>query len=303
MKKVTTVKKIKETGSDLVFDIIVHVLAVLITIIVAFPLLYVLGASFCQPTEIVKGHFIPIPGRFSLDAYRMILKDEMLLRGYANTIYLTVVGTALNLVMTILCAYPLSRKKMFGHNVLTMFVTFTMFFGAGMIPNYLLVKELKLLDTYWSLILPSAISVYNMLIMRNFFQNSIPDELFDAARIDGCGNIKTLTRIVLPLSKGIMAVMIVFYAVGHWNAYFSAMVYLNTEEKYPLQLVLRNILLESETYAETGSAAGYSTANASLLYVSVQYATIVASSLPIILVYSFAQKHFVKGVMIGAVKG
>lgn len=167
----------------------------------------------------------------------------------------------------------------------------------------MLINELGLMDSIWSLVLPGAVSVYNMLVMRNFFQTSIPDEVVEAAMIDGCGNIQTLVRVVLPLSKAIIAVMFIFYMVGHWNAYFNAMMYMQSADKYPLQLVLRNILLESKTYFAQGEAMGFATADAALAYVTIQYACIVVSSMPVLMIYPFMQKYFVKGVMIGAVKG
>lgn len=294
---------IKESGSDKAFNIIVYVISFLIILTVAYPLILVISASFSSPAEIIRGNVVFIPKMLTASSYKAILQDKEILRGFANTVFITVVGTAINLVMTTMCAYPLSLKNLAGRNVLTVFITFTMFFSAGMIPNYLLMKDLDLLDSYWVLMLPGAVSVYNMLVMRNYFQTSIPDELKEAATIDGCTNLQTLIRIVLPLSKAIMAVMLIFYVAGHWNAYFDAMMYISDKNKYPLQLVLRRILLESQSYAEEGSSAGYSAVDASLKFVGVQYATIVVSSIPVMVLYPMMQKYFVKGVMIGAVKG
>lgn len=293
----------REKGGDRVFSITMVVLAILIICIVSYPLLYVIIASFSNPLSISRGDVIFIPKGITLNAYESIITNVELLTGYKNTIIITVGGTLINLIMTTCCAYPLSRRNFAGKNVFTIFITFTMFFNAGMIPNYLLMKQLDLLNSTWSLMLPGAISVYNMLIMRNFFQSSIPEEVMESATIDGCNNIQTLLRIVLPLSKGIMAVMVIFYAVGHWNSYFDAMLYISDKTKYPLQLVLRNILLESQNYFLEGTGAGYSTAESALSYVSIQYAIIVVSSLPVLILYPLMQKHFVKGVMIGAVKG
>jgi putative aldouronate transport system permease protein len=295
--------KIKERGTDRAFNIFIYVFAALIILIVVYPLIFVLSASFSSPSEIIRGNVILMPKGLNLDSYKAIISNSRILRGYGNTIFIAVVGTAINIVMTTMCAFPLSNKKLAGRNILTIFITFTMFFNAGMIPNYLLMKDLKLLNSYMVLMLPGAISVYNMLVMRNYFQSSIPGELIEAARMDGCGNLKTLFRIVLPLSKAIMAVMLIFYVAGHWNAYFSAMMYITDKDKYPLQLVLREILIQASSYTEEGLGQGFSVVDASLKEVGIQYATIVVSSIPVMLLYPLMQKYFVKGVMIGAVKG
>lgn len=297
------VSAIRATGADKAFDVTIHILAVTIILLVCYPLLYVVAASFSSPLEVSRGNVIFFPREITLDAYENIMKNRELLTGYANTVKITVLGTAINIFMTTCCAWPLSRRDLAGCGTITKFVTFTMFFSAGMIPDYMLINELGLMDSIWSLVLPGAVSVYNMLVMRNFFQTSIPDEVVEAAMIDGCGNIQTLVRVVLPLSKAIIAVMFIFYMVGHWNAYFNAMMYMQSADKYPLQLVLRNILLESKTYFAQGEGMGFATADAALAYVTIQYACIVVSSMPVLIIYPFMQKYFVKGVMIGAVKG
>jgi len=293
---------IKESTSDLVFDIVIRVIAVIIVLLVFYPLIYVVSASLSNPLAITRGQVWLLPKELTLSAYKRVINNQDILIGYKNTIIITVVGTAINIFMTIICAYPLSKKDLVGRNVITIFITFTMFFNAGMIPNYLLIRDLKLLDNIWALILPGMISVYNMLIMRNYFQTSIPGELIEAAKIDGCTNIRTLAQVVLPLSKGILAVMVIFYAVGHWNAYFNAMMYLTSKEKFPLQVVLRQILQQSQLLKED-STLGSNMAESTLAFVSVQYAIIVFASIPILILYPFLQKYFVKGVMIGAIKG
>lgn len=289
--------------SERVFDLIVILIAMMVIVITLYPLVYVVSASFSSPLSITRGEVLLFPKDVTISAYKKVVQNNELIMGYANTIGITVIGTLINLIMTICCAYPLSKKDFEGHKFFTIMITFTMFFSAGMIPDYLLIKDLGLLDSRWALIFPGAISVYNMLIMRNFFQTSIPDELFDAAYIDGCNNLQTLYKIVLPLSKSIIAVMTVFYAVGHWNAYFNAMMYISSKEKFPLQIVLRNILLQSQSYYEEGLGAGFATADAALSYVSIQYAIIVVSSIPILCLYPFMQKYFVQGVMLGSIKG
>ena len=302
-KKAAVPSKIKERGTDRAFNIFIYVFSALIILIVVYPLIFVLSASFSSPSEIIRGNVIFWPKGLNLDSYKAIISNSRILRGYGNTVFISVVGTAINIAMTTMCAFPLSNKKLAGRNVLTIFITFTMFFNAGMIPNYLLMKDLKLLNSYMVLMLPGAISVYNMLVMRNYFQSSIPGELIEAARMDGCGNLRTLFKIVLPLSKAIMAVMLIFYVAGHWNAYFSAMMYITDKDKYPLQLVLREILIQASSYTEEGLGQGFSVVDASLKEVVIQYATIVVSSIPVMLLYPLMQKYFVKGVMIGAVKG
>ena len=302
-KKAAVPSKIKERGTDRAFNIFIYVFSALIILIVVYPLIFVLSASFSSPSEIIRGNVIFWPKGLNLDSYKAIISNSRILRGYGNTVFISVVGTAINIAMTTMCAFPLSNKKLAGRNVLTIFITFTMFFNAGMIPNYLLMKDLTLLNSYMVLMLPGAISVYNMLVMRNYFQSSIPGELIEAARMDGCGNLRTLFKIVLPLSKAIMAVMLIFYVAGHWNAYFSAMMYITDKDKYPLQLVLREILIQASSYTEEGLGQGFSVVDASLKEVGIQYATIVVSSIPVMLLYPLMQKYFVKGVMIGAVKG
>lgn len=294
--------RIKESGFDLAFDYVIKILAVLIIAVVMYPLIYVISASFSNPLSIMRGDVWLLPKKFTLDAYKNVANSASILTGYVNTVIITVTATVINLLMTTICAYPLSRRDLWGKNGITIFITVTMFFSAGMIPNYLLIRDLNLLDNRWSLILPGMISVYNMLIMRNYFQNSIPDEIVEAAIIDGCGNIQTLIRVVLPLSKSIMAVLIIFYAVSHWNSYFDAMIYLSSKDKYPLQLVLRQFLLESSQIRDDAGLT-QTIAESALAYVSLQYAIIVVSSLPLLIVYPFMQKYFTKGIMVGAVKG
>lgn len=292
---------IRESRGDRFFDGVIHVLAVIVIVLVIYPLWYVVIASFSSPAEVVRGNAIFWIKGFTLDAYNTVLKDRSILSGYVNTIKISVLGVGVNLFMTTCCAYPLSRRNLLGNALITKFITFTMFFSAGMIPNYLLIKDLGLLNSTWSLILPGSISVYNMLVMRNYFLTSIPNEIIEASSIDGCHNTGAFLRIVLPLSKPILAVMFIFYIVGHWNAYFDAMLYIRDKDKYPLQLVLRELLIESKTYRAEG--AGFGTADSALAYVTIQFACIIVSTVPVLVMYPFMQKYFVKGIMIGAVKG
>ena len=226
----------------------------------------------------------------------------MLLTGYRNSLIYTLLGTCINIVMTVMAAYPLSVRDFVGRKVFASLFVFVMIFTAPLIPTYLNVKNLKLLDTMWALILPGAISVYNMIIARTYFQNSIPGEMLESARLDGCDDIKVLTRMVLPLSKSIMAVLVLYYAVAHWNSYFDAFIYLSSDTKFTLQVVLRNIMSSAKALEEMSNVTMEQSMRAANVEV-LKYAVIVFGSIPLIVLYPFVQKHFVKGVMIGSVKG
>lgn len=293
--------KIRHSASDKAFIVVIYVLGALFLAACAYPLLYILSSSVSNPNLVASGDVWLFPKQLQWDAYKAVFKDQRIWTGYKNTILYAVVGTAINIVMTTIAAYPLSRPDLKGRNVLTFFFTFTMFFGGGMIPTYLLVRDLNLLNSIWAIVLPGAISVYNMLIMRNFFQSSVPGELVEAAYVDGCTNVGTLVRVVLPLSKPILAVLVIFYFVGHWNSYFSALLYLSDQDKYPLQMFIREILIKSQSLG--GGEGGMDVSQQTLLYVSLQYAVIVVASLPVLLIYPFMQKFLVKGVMLGSIKG
>jgi putative aldouronate transport system permease protein len=266
-----------------------------------YPLIYVLSASFSNPERTVLGEVWLLPKEFNVESYLTVFQNEDVLIGYRNTIMYTVFGTAINILFTILIAYPLSRRDFYGKEVITGFIIFTMFFSGGMIPTYLLIKELGMLDTIWAVVLPGAVSVYNVIIMRTFFQ-SIPNELREAASMDGCNNITLLVRIILPLSMPIIAVMALFYGVGHWNSYFDALIYLSDKEKFPLQLFLRQMLIQEDM---SGMATSGTDVHAEHLMQieGLKYAVVVVASLPMLIIYPFLQKFFVKGVMIGSLKG
>ncbi|MBB3111339.1 putative aldouronate transport system permease protein [Paenibacillus phyllosphaerae] len=282
------------------FNAAVYAVAALIIAIVLYPLLFVVSASISDPAKVLSGEVWLLPKGVTLEAYTSILHNDKIWIGYRNTIIYAVVGTAINMVMTILAAYPLSRPDLPGRNVIMIFITLTLFFSGGLIPTYLLVKDLGMVDTMWALIVPGAISTYNLIVMRTYFQSSIPWELQEAARIDGCSNLRLLLNIILPLSKPILAVMVLFYAVGHWNSFFSALIYIRDEARYPLQLVLREILMISQSDAVDGNVG---LEDKILLAESIKYAVIIVSSLPVWIMYPFVQRHFVKGVMIGSIKG
>ena len=286
---------------DWVFDAVIYTIAAVIIAIVLYPLLFVVSASFSDPAKVLGGEVWLLPKGLNVDAYVNILHNDKIWIGYRNTIFYAVVGTAINLVMTIIAAYPLSRPDLPGRGVIMLFITLTMFFSGGLIPTYLLIKNLGMVDTVWALLVPGAIATYNLIVMRTYFQSSIPWELQEAAHIDGCSNMRLLLNIILPLSKPIIAVMVLFYAVGHWNSYFGALIYLRNEALYPLQLVLREILLISQSAAIDGGSVGLE--QKIMLAESIKYAVILVSSLPVLIMYPFVQKHFVKGVLIGSVKG
>ncbi|MFD1849558.1 carbohydrate ABC transporter permease [Oceanobacillus bengalensis] len=291
----------KMSLGDKFFTVFNYFVLVVIACLMVYPLLYVLSASFSNPERIVLGDIWLFPQEFRLDSYITVFQNEDVLIGYRNTIIYTVLGTAINLLFSIMIAYPLSRKDFYGRGVITAFIMFTMFFSGGMIPTFLLIRDLGMLDTIWAIVLPGAVSVYNVIIMRTFFQN-IPEELREAAEIDGCSNITFLIRIVLPLSMPIIAVMTLFYGVGHWNAYFDALIYLNDEDKYPLQLFLRQMLIQ-EDMSGMGSAGSEVLAEHLMQIEGLKYAVVVVASLPMLILYPFLQKYFVKGVMIGSLKG
>lgn len=287
---------------DRIFDSINVLLLVLITIIVLYPLLFVLSASVSDPAIVVKGQLWLWPKGFNLDGYERVFQNNDIVTGYGNTILYTVVGTVINVVLTICAAYPLSRKDFRGRHVITAIITFTLFFSGGLIPTYLLVKKLGMLGTIWALVIPNAVAVWNIIIMRTFFQTSIPYEIQESAAIDGCGNFRIMLSIVLPLSTPIIAVMVLFYAVGHWNAFFNALIYLNDRSQYPLQLILREILLQGQMQAMIDMADD-SLAKKLMEVEGIKYAVVVIANLPVLLLYPFLQKYFVKGMMIGALKG
>jgi putative aldouronate transport system permease protein len=290
----------KRNSDDKIFDTVVNTLAALILLVVLYPLLFIVSASFSDPALVLNGEVVLLPKQITLEAYKNVFQNKQIWNGYGNTILYTAAGTAINLIMTTLAAYPLSRPDLPGRGVVMFFITLTMFFSGGLIPSYLLVKNLGMVDTMWALIVPGAIATYNLIVMRTYFQSSIPWEIQEAAHIDGCSNWKLLTHIILPLSKPILAVMVLFYAVGHWNSYFNALIYIRSKDMYPLQLVLREVLMVSQADAVDSNVGLESKI---LLAESIKYVVIIISSLPVMVMYPFVQRHFVKGVMIGSLKG
>ncbi|ETT58059.1 carbohydrate ABC transporter permease [Paenibacillus lautus] len=285
--------------SEVLFDSANVILLCLLSIITLYPFLYVLFASISTPAEFVQHRGILLwPKGFSLDSYRMVFENPNIIRSYLNTIFYVVVGTTLNILMTALGAYGLSRKNVMWKGAIMMLIVMTMFFDGGLIPKYLLVKNMGLLDTYWALIIPSAMTTWNLIIMRTAFQG-VPDALEESARIDGATDWTILFRIIIPLSLPVIAVMVLFYGVWHWNKWFDALIYLRDRDLFPLQLILREILIQNDTSSMMTSVGG---GDRMPVGETIKYATIMVATLPILFLYPFLQKYFVKGVMIGAIK-
>ena len=303
----TGIKRI--VNSDKFIDIVIMVCLILVLIVELYPMLFVLSASVSDPSAVSAGKLILMPIGFSLDGYARILEYKDIWIGYGNTIFYTLLGTTLNLVVTIPCAYAFSRKELIGRKKLMLLFVITMYISGGLIPNYLNVKSFGLLDTRIWIVLSGAISVYNMIVARTFFETSIPYELTEAAKIDGCSDLRILTKIVLPLSKSIMAVLLLYYGVGHWNEYFNAMVYLEDRNKFPLQLFLKQILIQGRFAQEAMTSDNITPEQFELLSQMAKeadmqkYCVIVVSTVPMLIIYPKLQKFFEKGVMIGSIKG
>lgn len=299
MSKKAQNKKIKV--GNMTFDVVNTTILVIVLLIVLYPLYYVLIASFSNPDLVLTGKIFLLPKGFQTESYERVFSNPEIMQGYLNSILYTLVGTCINLAVTLSGGYALSRRDLRGRKGFVIFFTFTMFFGGGTVPTYMLVRKLHLLNTFWAMVIPNAMSVWNLILCRNFFEGNIPSELLEVAQIDGCRNGYFFYRIVLPLSKALIAVMVLFYAVGHWNSYMQPLLYLSDRTKYPLQLVLKNILISSQPDA---SLAGMN--DRAEMYKQTEmlkYALVVVSSAPMIVLYPFVQKYFVQGVMVGSVKG
>lgn len=294
--------KARTINSDRIFDIVVNILVFILTMIVLYPLYFVIIASFSDPNFVSNGDVILLPKGITMEGFRFILRDNRIWTGYLNTTQYTVFGTLLALFITIPAGYALSRRDLIGRNIIMKLMVFTMYFGGGMIPTYLVVKSLKLVNTPFVLIIMGSFSVYNLILTRTFFTNTLPLELQEAAEVDGCSITKYFFSVVLPLAKAIIAIMALYYSVGHWNSFFNALIYVNDVKLFPLQLVLRDILImgqsiqadltDQETLREMQQIAS-----------TIKYGVIIVASLPVLMMYPFVQKYFVKGVMIGSIKG
>lgn len=293
---------IQEARSDKIFNIIVFVIMVLIVLAIAYPLYFVIIASISSPNAVNGGQVLLWPKDLTVNGYKKILEYKPLWSGYANSLFYTIVGTAINLLFTLPAGYALSRSKLRGRRPIILLFAITMFFGGGMIPTYLVIKKLGMIDTYWAMLLPGACSVYNIIVTKTFMETSVPSELIDASRIDGCDDFQTFGSVVLPLAKPIIAVMTLFYAIGHWNSFFDALLYLNDESKYPLQMVLRELLLQNQVSSGMTSGGMSSIAERAQLAEQMKYGIIIVATLPMMLMFPFVIKHFKKGIMVGSIK-
>lgn len=296
--------RISRAHSDRIFDIVNLFVMLVLLVVFVWPLWFVVIASFSNPNEVWMGNVVLWPKGFTLISYETLLEYKRIWVGYGNTLFYTVVGTLVNLVMTVCGAYPLSRKDFMPRHFFMFLFMLTMYFGGGLIPTYLVVSGLGLVDTRWAMIIPGAVSIYNIIITRTYFMNSIPPSLQEAATLDGANSFQYLMRVVLPLSKPIMAVIGLYYAVGHWNDFYTALIYLYKEELMPLQSFLRDMLMS--TKLTLNNLSGLDTATVELkthLAQTLKYSVIIVSTVPVLCIYPFIQKYFVKGVMVGSVKG
>lgn len=292
---------IKDSGpSRKAFELFNHILLVLLIVVTLYPVYQIFIISISHGIDVMQGSVTIVPINITFATYKTIFEGELFMY-MRNSIFYTVAGTAINLLMSCLCAYPLSRANFSGRRVITALITFTLFFSGGMIPLYLAIKQYGMINTRWALLIPGAINTYNMIIIRTAFQ-SIPESLVESARLDGANDLVVLSRIVIPLTKATLATMLLFYAVSHWNSYFDAMLYINRKDYQPLQILLRNLLVagaaNEDLMVATSTHASFAVTDRTM-----RAATIVVSTLPILIVYPFVQRYFVKGVMIGSIKG
>lgn len=293
--------RVRRQPKDVAFDVVLYLICAILLILILYPLWFIVIASFSDPSAAAGGHVWFVPVGFTLDGYEELLNQPNVWVGYRNTILYTVTGTLFGLAVNIPAAYALSRKDLWGRKALMGLFVFTMFFSGGLIPIFLTVQELGLYNSFWVMVVPFAVSAYNVIVARTFFETSLPPDLWDAAQIDGCGNLRFFFTIALPLSKAVVSVIALWTAVGQWNSYFNALIYIRDENLYPLALIMRNILVTQQIQSAlgTGEAALIALRKANLM----RYAMIIVATVPIMCVYPFVQKYFDQGVMIGAVKG
>ncbi len=290
----------KNTTKDWFFHAFNYAALALLAFVCIYPFIWIAAASISDPQQVLSGNVYLLPKNITFDSYEIVLGYKQLWVSYGNTIYYVVVGTFINVVLTMITAYPLSRTWFRGRNIISAFIVFTMFFSGGMIPTFLVVKSVGIMNTRWAMILPGAISAWNFILARTYLQSNIPDELVEAAEIDGANDLRVFISVVLPLSTPIIAVITLFYAIGHWNDFFSALLYLRDQSLYPLQVVLRQIVTSGSQMQMT---AGRTATERALFAHTIKYAVIMVATIPIMLIYPFVQKYFVKGVMLGALKG
>ncbi len=293
-------QKMRHGLSDRASDIVLVALTAVILLIIAYPLYYVVVASISDPYDVYAGKTFLLPSQFTLEGYKAVLGNDELLRGFVNSVKYTVIGTLYSVVTIYITAYPLSCKELPGRKAFSIFFIITMYFGGGLIPTYLVVRDTGLLNNMWALFLPGGVAMGNVIIVRNFFENNVPKELIEAAQIDGANHMTVFTRVVVPLSRSIMAVMVVFSMVAYWNDWFTALIYLN-DTQAPFPLVLRGILITTSAMSSFTSGAGYAEANR--IAELVKFAAMIIAAAPMLIVYPFVQKYFEQGFMSGAVKG
>lgn len=292
------------SSDDVIFEGIICLVMGILLIIYVYPLVFLLSASFSDPGAVSRGEMWLLPKGFTLAGYRQILKYREIWRGYANSAVIVAVGVPISMALTFTVGYGLSRKELKIRGVLTGLFVFTMFFNGGLIPTYLVVKQLKWINTLWAVIIPNAITMYYVIIVRTYFSTSLPEELHEAATIDGCSDMRFFVRVALPLATPILAVMAMFYTVDRWNMYFRPLIYLTDRSRYPLQLILRELVASSNMTPEM--LEGFAPSEYSMMMqitAIMKYGVIIIASLPVLILYPFVQKYFIKGIMVGAVKG
>lgn len=295
-------KTISSSKEDRIFDLINYVVLGFFLLVVLYPLYFIIIASISNPNDVVSGNVYLFPKSITFEGYGRIFRETRIWMGYANTIYYTVAGTILNVLLTMMIAYPLSRKYFSGRKWIMTMLMITMYFSGGLIPQYLLVKSLGLRDTALAMIILGAVGVFNVIITRTFLESNITEELEQAAAIDGCSPFRFFITMVLPLSKAVIAVLALYYGVGHWNDYFKSMIYLNSTEKFPLQLILRSILIQSQNMSAMTDDISLME-ESRLISEQIKYGVIIVASVPMLLLYPFLQRYFIKGVMVGSIKG
>lgn len=294
--------KNSKIDGDKVFMAIIYTAITILFVVVLYPLIYIVSASFSDPIEVTSGHVWLWPVKPTLLGYKAVFQNSSVWLGYANSIIYMVSGTIVNVLLSIMAAYPLSRKDLHGRNLFMAVFVFTMFFSGGLIPLYLVVKQVGILNTRLAMILPGGVAVWNVILARTYFQSTIPSELLDSSKIDGCDDFKFIIKIILPLSKPIIAVLILYSAIGHWNSYFNAFIFLNKQELYPLQIILRNILIKNQNTSGMMMNIEQRLMRERISQI-LKYSLIVVASVPVLIIYPMVQQYFIKGVMIGSIKG
>jgi putative aldouronate transport system permease protein len=295
-------RNIRLTGNDMVFTIVNYAFLTVCLLLVLYPLVYIVSSSFSSSEAVISARVWLFPVEPTLLGYEAVFKNPQILSGYMNSAIYAVFGTIISVTLTVMAGYPLSKKDFYGRNVIIAVFTFTMLFSGGLIPYYLVIKNLNLIDTRWALLLPNAIAVWNVIIARTYFQNTIPVELGEAAELDGCSDFSFILRVVVPLSGPIIAVMVLFYAVGQWNSYFDAMILLKNNKLFPLQIILRNILIQNQFDANMLVDVSTLLRKQGMRDL-LKYSLIVVASAPVLALYPFVQRYFIKGIMVGAIKG